>query len=63
MKLICTEDPSHKTFNATATVQELWVTDAKGEFLEAVKTGDVVHRPDSDDLWYCNECGADANSE
>lgn len=61
-KAICPKDSTHVEFNAGAHVTETWLIDEYGNFIRTQNTGDEVttHEPDSDDLWTCAECGAEA---
>lgn len=65
MRVTCPKDKSHEGFIATAHVTEEWLMDSNGDFLEVYSSDDteVVHRPDNEDVWYCQECGADAEVE
>lgn len=64
MKLTCPKNPEHKQFYVTAHISETWVVDTESNFLEAMDSdGEVVHEPDSGDLYTCTECGAEALKE
>ena len=62
MKAKCPTDPSHKRFTTVTHVTEDWVVDENGEYVESADSGvgEVVHGPDPDNTWTCNECGAEA---
>ena len=47
------------TWETTAYVQEVWETDAVGDFIELIETTSVLHRPSNDNIWTCKKCGAD----
>ena len=62
MKVSCPNDASHKDFYVTAHVAEEWVVDDMGLF-QCVAEGsssEVVHAPDSQDLYTCRYCGCEA---
>lgn len=49
-------------FEVSATVAQTWEVDATGEFVAVLQDcTDVVHKPDKDDLWFCQDCGDSAN--
>ena len=62
MKLTCPKNAKHKKFYVTAHVCEEWVVDAGGNWESTVESGggDIVHRPDSQDLYSCRDCGTEA---
>jgi hypothetical protein len=60
LKAICSKMPSHKTFIVSAHVVETWEVDEHGNFLKRIDCTDVTHRPDSNDIWECATCGAEA---
>ena len=59
---VCPTDPTHNRFIATAHVTEDWIVDGFGDFIELATTppGEVVHRPDAEDIWTCAFCGTEA---
>lgn len=63
--MVCPKDNTHGRFIATAHVTEDWVVDGDGDFIELATTppGEVVHRPDEDDIWTCAICGTEAISK
>lgn len=63
MKLRCPRNKRHKKFGVTAHVAEDWVVDESGNFLESRQCTEVVHQPDSGDLYTCDICGAEAVKE
>ena len=65
MKAICPTSSSHKEFVTVAYVSEDWVVDEHGNFL-SVHEGDaqeILHKPNSDNIWTCLTCGAKAKVE
>jgi hypothetical protein len=57
----CPKDASHKRFRTVATVQEMWIVDDHGDFIEVVQGSEqVVFAPTAGNLWVCAECGAPA---
>jgi hypothetical protein len=60
MKAICPNNENHKKFNTTAHVVQEWVVDESGNFLEELSTLETTHPPTIDNVWYCSECGAEA---
>lgn len=65
MKLVCPKNAAHKKFFVTAHVTEEWIVDENSDWLATVESGscDVVHRPDSEDLYTCETCGAEAKKK
>lgn len=64
MNICCTKNPDHHNFSVTAHVAETWKVDHRGNFLEVLESGtDVVHSPDAEDSYTCQECGAEAVSK
>jgi hypothetical protein len=59
LKVVCPNDKEHKRFEVTAHVAELWEVDENADFVDAVTTLDVLHRPGPDDYYTCIICGAD----
>lgn len=50
-----------KRFVVTAHVTQDWVVDEFGNYIKTIEDCiEVTHRPDSDDLWECFECGYSA---
>lgn len=63
-RVVCPKDPTHVRFEVTASVQELWEVGPDGQFRAVIESGpDVTHRPDSQDLYTCLECNAEARVE
>lgn len=59
MKVTCPNDPTHKKFEVTAHVSQLWEVDEEGNFLDEIKgCEEVSHYPDSGDMFTCRECEA-----
>lgn len=51
-------------FYVTAHVTQDWIVDENENFVECTnECGEVVHRPDNDDLWTCTECGYTSDGE
>lgn len=64
LKLTCPANADHTRFTVTAHVTETWVVDAGSNFLfKQGDDGEVVHEPDSGDLYECWICGAEAKKE
>jgi hypothetical protein len=58
MKITCPKNVTHKEFYTTAHVTEEWVVDGGGDFSHVTEgEAEVVHRPDSQDLFTCCVCG------
>jgi len=59
---ICPRDPKcHKTFTTSAVVCEEWLVDGEGNFIEVrEKCTDIYHKPQSGNVWECDECGEEA---
>lgn len=48
------------TFIVTAHVTQDWIVNTRGEFCECLKSCvEVTHKPNDDDVWECQDCGAD----
>lgn len=48
------------TFIVTAHVTQDWIVNNRGEFCECLKECvDIAHKPNDDDVWECQCCGAD----
>ena len=61
MKIKCPQNTMHKSFSVSAHIAQEWEVDEKGEFKSVLtECLDTVHRPDSNDLYTCNECGTEA---
>lgn len=60
MKATCPKDGGHKRFVTTATVQEDWLVDEAGNFIESHGSVQTVHKPDPGNIWTCATCGAEA---
>ena len=63
MKATCPKNPEHKKFVTTAHEQHDWVVTETGEIIEDLGCLDVTHGPDSDNIWSCRDCGAEARVE
>lgn len=61
MKLRCPKSNRHKFFTVIAHVAETWKVDSQGDFIEVLEPSiEVVHSPDSEDLYSCRTCGSEA---
>lgn len=60
IKAICPTDPTHCDFITTAHVMEDWKVDKHGNWLDTLKTLQIDHGPDPDNIWTCFVCGAEA---
>lgn len=50
-----------KRFLVTAHVSQGWMVDETGDFIACTAECDeVIHRPDDDDIWTCDNCGTEA---
>ena len=48
-------------FETTAHVAQTWIVDKRGDFVLLVDDcSDVICPPDSDNIWTCIKCGAEA---
>lgn len=65
MKAVCPNNPEHATFVTVAYVSEDWLVDQDGTFLDVAdgSEGEVLHKPDPDNIWTCTTCGAEAKVE
>ena len=61
MKATCPKDPSHDRFITVAAVQEYWLVDSCGEFVDVSHSGETLVRPDPLNTWECAECGSEAD--
>jgi len=60
-KAVCPNNPAHKRFHANAHIVQDWVVDEGGNYIETLHDcSEVTHEPDSEDIWTCAECGAEA---
>ena len=61
MNISCPKSAAHKRFSVTAHVAQEWQVDGSGNFVRVIQDcTDVVHKPDSQDLFQCLTCGATA---
>lgn len=56
----CPNSEEHKTFITTAHEVHDWEVDGSGNFIEDQGCIEVAHKPDSDNIWLCAACGAEA---
>ncbi len=58
---ICPKNPAHKYFTTTAVICQDWLVDGLGEFIEVrEECTEVFARPQIENIWECDECGAEA---
>lgn len=63
-KKVCPNDPAHNRFITTGHVMQDWVVDGDGTFQEVEnECVQVTHEADTDNIWTCKECGAEAVEE
>jgi hypothetical protein len=60
MKVICPNSKKHKRFVTVAHEAHDWVVDENGEFVKDLGGHEVVAKPDKDNIWTCQKCGARA---
>ncbi len=61
MRIRCINNVEHGVFVVTAHVAQAWVVGKDGVFRDCVdECMQVTHRPDSEDIYVCEECGAEA---
>lgn len=59
-KAVCTKNPKHKQFYASAHVVQDWMVDEQGNWVKTTcNCSEITHSPDSEDVWQCAICGAD----
>jgi len=64
MKLTCPKNNRHRRFSVTAHVTQEWKVDRDGEYLKTLNDcQEVIHHPDTDDMFICLACGAEALAE
>lgn len=56
----CPTDPDHKTFVTAAAEMHDWVVDETGAFIEDRGCTEVLHKPQSSNIWECATCGTAA---
>ena len=59
-KMVCPENKEHKEFVTTAHEMHKWVVDEKGNFIEDLGCLETTKEPDTDNIWRCKQCGAEA---
>jgi hypothetical protein len=58
---ICPTNPAHKFFTTTAVICQDWLVDGEGNFIEVrEECTDIFARPQIENIWECDECGAEA---
>lgn len=60
IQAICPNNKEHKRFITVAHVVQSWIVDERGNFIESISNDEVTHHPNIDNIWTCNECGAEA---
>ncbi|MEK3955778.1 MULTISPECIES: hypothetical protein [unclassified Psychrobacillus] len=60
MKARCPRNTSHQQFIAIANVTQKWVVDEDGKFQKEIKILEVVHGPDTHNVWNCAICDTKA---
>ena len=60
MKKICPNNRAHNRFTTMAHVAQDWTVDGDGEFMGDAIDLEIDHGPNVDNIWTCNECGAEA---
>lgn len=60
MKATCPKNPAHKRFVTAAAEMHDWLVDERGEFIEDKGCTEVLHKPESSNIWECADCGAQA---
>lgn len=60
-RMICPNCGKDTTFQTSVHVAQEWVVDGKGNFIEcADECLEVTAEPDTDNIWTCRKCGAEA---
>ena len=57
MKAVCPKDPTHTGCYTTAAMQETWLVDNEGNWIETLCSDQILHKPSPDNIWECRECG------
>ena len=58
---ICPKNPEHKYFTTLAVIYQEWLVDGHGEFYEVrEECTDIFAKPQTENIWECDECGAEA---
>jgi hypothetical protein len=60
LKAVCPSNPEHKKFITVAHVSEDWCVNERGDFIESRGILETVARPNVDNTWTCDICGAEA---
>jgi len=61
LKISCPKSKKHNKFYVSAHVVQIWKVDSSGEFAAVIDDCiDVLHFPDTDDVFTCIECGNQA---
>lgn len=59
MKALCPKNSQHQKFFTTAVVEQEWIVDSEGNFIdEQAPCLDVLYDPTHANPWTCAECGA-----
>lgn len=59
-KAVCPKSKKHKTFITTAHEVHDWIVDENGEFIKDLGCLEIASDPDSNNIWTCEVCGAEA---
>ena len=63
-RAVCPRSPDHDYFVTSAHVAQKWKVDRYGGHHKTLNDcAQVTHDPDTDNLWECAECGAEAKFE
>ena len=57
MKITCLTDEDHNEFYVTVVVNQEWLVDKHGNFLEEGEFIGTINGPTSDKEYTCKECG------
>jgi len=57
MKATCPKHPDCKRFFTTVVVEQEWLVNSEGEFLEHYRDLAVLQGPRPGVCWFCYECG------
>ncbi|APF21662.1 hypothetical protein ONV75_18640 [Clostridium sp. LQ25] len=61
MKAICPNNCAKNEFHTVAHISQYWKVDNHGEFIEVLDNClEIIHKPNTSDIWICSQCGAEA---
>ena len=60
MRARCPKNHKHNRFTTTAHEVHDWVVDEEGEFVKDLGCSEVDEGPDTENVWTCYICGAEA---